>query len=278
MSSIRHLLPLPQVNADGRLLSWWRGLRALAVLNIGLWLLVLNLGPVHNPYAQIHLALSGVYVLVCAYRSVLPRVELERLVVVDTRLSSIFLGRSAATVAEICFAMQLGLIVHQLAGQAGLPWVQTAAWSIPVFMTVAQAFCWHSVLTLNHITQAVESSLWAAGFSWMAALLGVIAVNSFGWVQALALLGMLGAACFVTYVLRVDVPMYWRRYQQGRATGLTYMPLHHGARDAWERRVHSGSWDAWKADAMWLTPYFSVGVWISIALACVPVGPGGMAG
>ncbi|WAC75567.1 hypothetical protein OU995_13045 [Roseateles sp. SL47] len=259
-----------QAEADVMLLAWWRALRVLAVLNIGLWLLVLKLGPARGFDASLHLGLSGVYVLVCAYRSVFPRVDLERLVVVDTRLSSIFLGRSAATVAEICFALQLGLIVHQLAGHAGMPAVQKAAWSIPIFMVVAQAFCWHSVLTLNHITQAVESSLWAAGFSWMALLLGVIALGSSGWVQALSLFGMVAAGGFVTYVLRVDVPMYWRRYRQGRAQGLVYMRLHQGARDAWERRVHSGRWEAWKADALWLTPYFSVGVWISIAMACVP--------
>nr|WP_315227075.1 hypothetical protein [uncultured Albidiferax sp.] len=135
------------------------------MLNVGLWLAVLHMGSGSGIYAGLQMALSGVYVLVCAYRSVLPRVDLERLVVVDTRLSSIFLGRSAATVAEICFALQLGLLVHQLGVHAGLPWVQMAAWAIPVFMVLAQDFCWHSVLTLNHITQAVESSLWAAGFS-----------------------------------------------------------------------------------------------------------------
>lgn len=47
--------------------------------------------------------------------------------VVNTRLSSIFLDRAAATVAEICFALQLGLLVHQLGVHAGLPWVQMAA-------------------------------------------------------------------------------------------------------------------------------------------------------
>jgi hypothetical protein len=34
--------------------------------------------------------------------------------------------------------------------------------------------------------------------------------------------------------------------------------------------VPSGNWSAWKADAMWLTPYFSVGVWLSLAMVCVP--------
>jgi hypothetical protein len=260
-------LPL---DADVGVRSWWRVLRLLALLNVCLWLVVLQFWHVDGVYGGLQLALSGVYVMVCAYRSVLPRVDLERLVVVDTHLSSIFLGRTAATVAEICFALQLGMLVHQLGMHAHLPLVQKAAWVLPVFMVVAQGFCWHSVLTLNHITQAVESTLWAIGFSWMAALLAVIAYYSSGWVNTLAVFGIVGATGFVVYVLSVDVPMYWRRYQQGRANGLTYMPIHLGARDAWQRRVPSGSWDAWKADALWLTPYFSVGVWVSIAMVLVP--------
>ncbi len=270
MSSLRHNIAIGIAGADRRVLSWWRALCALAVLNVCLWLAVLTSGPFSGVHAGLQLALSGVYVLVCAYRSVLPRVDLERLVVVDTRLSSIFLGRAAATVAEICFALQLGLLVHQLGVHAGLPWVQMAAWAVPMFMVVAQGFCWHSVLTLNHITQAVESMLWAAGFSWMAALLGVVALDSNGWVNSLAIFGILCSMSFVAYVLGVDVPMYWRRYRHGRARGLAYMRLDQGARDAWHRRVPSGSWAAWKADALWLTPYFSFGVWISIAMVCVP--------
>jgi len=270
MSSLRHSIALALAGADATVLTWWRVLCALAALNVCLWLAVWHFGPVKGVHGGLQLALSGVYVLVCAYRSVLPRVDLERLVVVDTRLSSIFLGRAAATVAEICFALQLGLLVHQLGVHTGLPWVQVAAWVVPLFMVVAQGFCWHSVLTLNHITQAVESMLWAAGFSWLAVLLGVIALGSSGWVNALAIFGIVCSLAFVAYVLGVDAPMYWRRYKYGRARGQAYLRLDQGARDAWHRRVRSGSWAAWKADALWLTPYFSFGAWVSIAMVCVP--------
>lgn len=270
MSSSRHEVALGLAAAEPNLLWWWRALCTVAALNVCLWLAVWLFGPVSGVHGALQLALSGVYVLVCAYRSVLPRVDLERLVVVDTQLSSIFLGRVAATLAEICFAIQLGLLVHQLGAHAGMPWVQRAAWVVPMFMVVAQGFCWHSVLTLNHITQAVESMLWAAGFSWMAALLAIIALDSTGWVSALAVFGIVGSIAFVAYVLGVDAPMYWRRYRQGRARGQAYMRLDQGVRDAFHRRVCSGSWAAWKADALWLTPYFSLGVWVSIAMACVP--------
>lgn len=270
MSSFRHSIALGIAAADPHVRTWWRALCALAALNVCLWLAVWHFWPATSVHGGLQLALSGVYVLGCAYRSALPSVYLERLVVVDTRWSSIFLGRTAATVAEICFALQLGLLVHLLGGHAGLPWVQAAAWAVPVFMIVAQGFCWHSVLTLNHITQAVESMLWAAGFSWMAALLAVIALDSAGWVRSLAIFGILCSTAFVAYVVGVDAPMYWRRHRHGRAHGQVYLRLDQGARDAWHRRVPSGNWAAWRADALWLTPYFSVGVWVSIAMVCVP--------
>jgi len=270
MSSLRHFCAVPANWPDTRALSWWRALCALAGVNVCLWLVVWYVGPASGLYAGWQLTLSGVYVMVCAYRSVLPRVDLERLVVVDSFWSSIILGRAAATVAEICFGVQLGLLVHQLGAAAGLPMVQQAAWGIPVFMTLAQAFCWHSVLTLNHITQAVESLLWAAGFSLTAALLAVVASHSAGWVQALAVSGLLGSLAFVTYVLTVDAPMYLRRHREGLARGQAYLSLAQGARDALYRRVPSRHWSAWKDDAMWLTPYFSVGAWVSIAMVWVP--------
>jgi hypothetical protein len=252
-------------------LLWWRALCVLGVLNICLWLTIWYFNEVAGPYHAIQIALSGVYVFVCAYRSLFPRVDLERLVLVDSSLSSIFLGRCAATIAEICFGLQLGLLVHQLGVHAGLPWVQHTAWVITFCTIVAQAFCWHSILTLNHITQAVESFLWAAGFSWMAALLTVIAMDTNGLIHLLAIAGVVCSVAFVTYCLTVDIPLYLRRFRRGRAHGQAYLGIAEGARDAWDRREISHSWDRWKDDALWLTPYFSVGAWISMALVFLPM-------
>lgn len=257
--------------ADRRTLAWWRALCVLAALNVGLWVAAWWLVPSRDPYVTLQLALSGVYVLVCAYRSVLPRVDLERLVFVDTRLSSILLGRSAATVAEICFGLQLSLLVHRLGAEAGMPSVQLAAWAIAACTAAAQAFCWHSVLTLNHVTQAVESLLWAAGLSWMAALLVIVALDTSGTVHTLAAAGIVASAGFVAYVLAFDVPMYLRRTREARARGLPCLSLGRGLRDAWERREPTRRWASWRDDAAWLTPYFSLGVWCSLAMVLAPL-------
>jgi hypothetical protein len=252
-------------------LTWWRALCVLGITNIILWLAIWYFGPLSNPYCAMQVALSGVYVFVCAYRSIFPRVDLERLVLVDSTFSNIFLGRSAATIAEICFGAQLGLLVYQLGAYAGLPWVQHTAWVITLCTIVAQAFCWHSILTLNHVTQAVESLLWAAGFSWMAALLAIIAMDTNGVIQSLAIAGVLGSMAFVTYIVVVDIPLYLRRFRSGRDSGQQYLSITQGARDAWGRREISHSWDRWRDDALWLTPYFSIGAWFSMALVFLPL-------
>lgn len=114
MSSPSHVAAPRASPPDRRALSWWRALCILAGANVCLRLIAWYASRGANAYTNWHLALSGVYVLVCACRSVLPRVDLERLVLVNSFLSSIFLGRVAATVAEICFAIQLGLLIHQL--------------------------------------------------------------------------------------------------------------------------------------------------------------------
>tara|TARA_R110001592_G_scaffold363372_1_gene685919 strand:- start:17363 stop:18160 length:798 start_codon:yes stop_codon:yes gene_type:complete len=253
------------------LVIWWRILCVLSVFNICLWAFIWRFGPSDNPYSVIQLLLSGIYVFVCAYRSLLPRVDLERLVLFDSPLSSIFLGRSAATVAEICFGIQLGLLVHQLGAQAELPWVQNAAWVITLCTILAQVFCWHSILTLNHITQAVEELLWAAGLSWMAGLLAIIAMDTTGGVHLLAIAGIVGSVVFVAYVLLFDIPMYWRRFRGGRNTGLQYLTISQGVGDAIKRREPALAWNKWRDDALWLTPYFSLGVWVSMALVLVPL-------
>lgn len=59
--------------ADAQVLRWWRAMCALAALNVCLWLAVWYLAPVAGFHGGLQLTLSGVYVLVCAYRSVFPR-------------------------------------------------------------------------------------------------------------------------------------------------------------------------------------------------------------
>ena len=110
------------MHIDPQTRRWWTALRGVSLLNIGLWLGVVWAVDLELPYRRAQLVLSGVYTWVCAFRSFYPRVDLERTVLVDHWLSGIVLGRSAATLAEMCFTLQLTLLLLELSPR--MPWLE----------------------------------------------------------------------------------------------------------------------------------------------------------
>lgn len=74
-----------------------------------------------------------------------------------------------------------------------------------------------------------------------------------------------GAAC-IAFMVTVDVPMYLARWQPGQE----YLSPGEGMRELLQRCVVARDWASWREDALWLALYFTVAVWISIALPQVP--------
>src|SRR5215813_4836641 len=138
-----------------QLVGWWQtSLRVIAVLNVALWSLAalavtrehaFNDVEIHLGYVQ--LLLSAVYVAGCAFRSLLPVIDIPRLVLIDSRLSSVFIGRSIATVAELCFAVQWALVLHHSAVLSQSPFVQALSWAVVPLIVLAQGFCWYAAAT-----------------------------------------------------------------------------------------------------------------------------------
>ena len=104
--------------------AWWHALLcAIAVLNIALWCLSALavtrgqavFGGKGDTAGQMQLLLSAAYVFGCAFRSVLPVYDIQRIVLVDSRLSNVIVGRWVASVAELCFVAQWALIQHRTA-------------------------------------------------------------------------------------------------------------------------------------------------------------------
>src|SRR5215471_8021246 len=131
--------------ADMPILWWWSVLFLVSMGNLVLWLVIAARG-VHGPsdgYVAKQLWLSGFFAGACAFRSVLPRVDLERQCLWDSPLSSIFVGRSVATVAELCFAGQCALLIAKLSSVTGSAWLQVLGWSIVPLILLAQLCCWY---------------------------------------------------------------------------------------------------------------------------------------
>src|SRR5215468_4647704 len=107
---------------------WWAMLTLVSGVNIALWFLLyreLHTQPVGS--MQLMLLLCAAYVFGCAFRSVLPRADVQRICLFDTWLSSVLVGRSVATVAEVCFVAQWAIILQQLANVTQSDWARNTA-------------------------------------------------------------------------------------------------------------------------------------------------------
>ena len=148
---------------------WWAMLTLVSGVNIAAWILMYR--ELHDagssgriPGMQIMLLLSAAYVFGCAFRSLLPRADVQRICLFDTWLSSVAVGRSVATVAEVCFAAQWTMILLQLGTMSGATTAVTAAWVIVPLILIAECFSWHAVVTTNYLGNAIENSIWAVAF------------------------------------------------------------------------------------------------------------------
>jgi hypothetical protein len=64
-----------------------------------------------------------------------------------------------------------------------------------------------------------------------------------------------------------DVRMYVRRWRLRKAG--VYLTLATGVRDSHRRRHPTRAWDVWREDVPWMTLYFSIGVWTSLAMVLI---------
>jgi hypothetical protein len=243
---------------------WLGSLAALAALNVGFWIWIARSPSAGTQYAQTQLLLSGVYVGVCGFRSLFPRIDLERMCLWDTWLSAILLGRMAATVAELCFALQCALFVQRLSEITGMPLLAAAAYTFVPLVILAELVCWYAVLSLNHIGHAIEESLWALLMLILSAMFGTAALATQGSLRALLIVGSLTYAVGAGLTMAFDVMMYVRRWRM-RAVGV-YLTLSTGLRDTRRRRQPTFAWEVWRQEAPWMTVYFSIGVWTSLAM------------
>jgi hypothetical protein len=246
---------------------WWSGLCGVSLLNIGMWLMAAHAKLPQTQYRSSQLVLSGIYVAVCAFRSVFPRVDLERICLWDTPFSAIFTGRFAATLAEMCFAAQCALFLSKLAEITGLVYLETFSMFIVPIILLAQLLCWYAVLTLNHLGHAFEELLWTLVIALLAGSFVGSWFHTNGLLRIVIAIGFLccGAAALVMSL--IDVPMYISRWHHHRRTKLRYLTLVKGLQDALSRRRSTRNWVIWRREVPWMTLYFSVGVWLSIGMA-----------
>jgi len=257
-------------------LAWWWGLLTLvSAANIAVWFLLyrqLHEQPASGPGGAsgigLMLLLCAAYVFGCAFRSFLPRADVQRICLFDTWLSSVAVGRTVATVAEICFAAQWAMILHQLGTMTGADTALNAARVIVPLILIAECFSWYAVLTTNYLGNAIENSIWAVAFFVVGIGLCRLLPELDGPARVVLALAILGIAGYLAFLITIDVPMYLNRWRAGVADGSRLLRPLEGLRDVSTRWVVTHDLAEWKDEIAWMSLYFSAAVWASLAL-CV---------
>ena len=174
------------------------------------------------PTRRRQLLLSAPFVFGCAFRSVFPRADVQRICVVDSWLSSVAVGRTVAMIAELCFAAQCALLLRMLAIEdAQSPVALGISRVIVPLIAMAETFSWYSVVTTNYIGNTVEESTWATVSILLIAGLVVVRPRLQGALRAFVGQAIWIIAAYFVFLATIDVPMYFaplaRRHRRGRA-------------------------------------------------------------
>src|SRR3977135_717943 len=254
---------------------WWSFLIAVSSANIPLWLILHRrlrntaIAPSRRILGlELMVLLCAAYVFGCAFRSLLPRADVQRICLFDTWLSSVVVGRSVATVAEICFAAQWAIILHQLGTMTGADTTLNAAWVIVPLILIAECFSWYGVLTTNYLGNAIENSIWAVAFFIVGIGLCRLIPEFDGPARVVLAIAIIGIAGYLAFLMTIDVPMYLSRWRAEVADGSKLLSPLEGLRDVSTRWVVTHDLAEWKDEIAWMSLYFSAAVWASLAL-CV---------
>src|SRR5580704_15696810 len=254
---------------------WWSLLTLVSGVNIAVWFLLYRelheqptggLGGTSGIEAM--LLLCAAYVFGCAFRSLLPRADVQRICLFDTWLSSVAVGRSVATVAEVAFAAQWALILHQLGTMTGADTTLNVAWVIVPLILIAECFSWYAVLTTNYLGNAIENSIWAVAFFLVGVGLCRLLPEFDGPVRVVLVIAIAGIVAYLAFLMTIDVPMYLSRWRAEVAGGGKLLGPLEGLRDVSTRWVVTHDLAEWKDEIAWMSLYFSMAVWSSLAL-CV---------
>jgi hypothetical protein len=262
------------MHGDSWVLAWWALMSGIGTLNIGLWVYSARrfaregTGP--HWFRRRHLILSGIYAFICAFRSMLPRADVQRICLVDSWWSTILVGRSVATIAELSFVAQWALLLREYGEAAGSRVVAAVSRLIVPLIGFAECCSWYAVLNTNYLGNTFEESTWTVTATLTASGMVLLRRRAAGSARTLLTVGVVLTIGYVAFMTNVDVPMYFNRWRADEAAHRAYFSIGAGLHDVATRWVPDRSFEAWRTEMPWMGLYFSIAVWASLYLTHAP--------
>ena len=215
-----------------------------------------------------------IFVLVAGYRSTFPRIDVPRICWFDSPFSYIVYGRISASIAEICWAFQISIVLSNFASGLAAHTTYKMALLIVPLAIVAECFSWTCISIENRLYCTCEESIWTVIF--LIAFLGHIYLyKRVGYVNPPTSLGIgyFGYSIFLFLCIiaqLLQVVLYVTRYIEDTQNNVKYKGFIQGFELLHSCKTISKNIDDWGDDAAWMTGYFSICVWSSIWLTIPP--------
>jgi len=252
---------------------WWCCLAVVSAVNIALWLKLHAYSSTTAIRSSAGLLtveplvlLAAAYVFGCAFRSILPRADVQRICLFDTWLSSVMVGRSVATVAELCFAAQWAIVLREFGKISHSDTTKNIANAILPLIVLAECCSWFAVISTDFLGNVLENSVWTVTFSLIAVALLRLLSSFRGPIQIAIAAAAAGVACYIVFMSTIDVPMYYARWQADLADGKPLLGVFSGLYDLATRWIVTRDITPWQNEMAWMSLYFSAAVWTSLML------------
>jgi hypothetical protein len=147
-----------------------------------------------------------------------------------------------------------------------IPFVYWVSFAIMALIVLAEVVSWHSVLTTDQRGHMAENSLWGIASALMVTSLLVIGPARLPNLYWPMIVCSIAGTAYAGFIFFSDVPMYWSRWRADQRNNRRYLTIAAGITDTRRRWVLSHRWEDWKDEIVWMSLYFSFGVWSSISL------------
>jgi hypothetical protein len=268
---------------DNPVAIWWIFLVTASGVNIAFWIWtrlfaypnhsILKLRNLWSDPRNI-IWFSFFYVVVCAFRSVFPRADVQRICLFDTWFSSVFIGRTVATIGELAFVIQWLIVLRFISKQTNSRLGLFISFIIVPLIFVAECFSWYAVITTHYLGNIIEESLWAITYTFVGIALLALSNSLKGALKLASLFSIVGCIAYVIFMVTIDVPMYIQRWSLDLKSNRVYFNFWEGLVDLNTRWIVTHSISDWKTEIPWQTLYFTFAVLVSIALCYVPLDSG----
>jgi hypothetical protein len=228
-----------------------------------------------SPFQKKITIFSIIYTVVCAVRAFFPKKDLARICFFESKLSYPLFGRTIATIAELSYIKIIVLILGELIKDINTitpisPFIPYLIEFIFPIIVIAQSCSWTGSITKNNIWNAIEESIWMISFGILTIISLILYLKIYSVsnpkiikIKSLLLIAIVSGIIFVTFMYKVDVPMYLKRWHNNKEKTLGFWE---GVKDMGQCKKVTKSIDVWKSEIPWQTGYFTFAVWSSILL------------